>query len=89
MSNLIYDLPGKDVEPDSSSGGIAQSEVFSKASDLGKKSSMNSGSEGKQIKGALPEGFFDDKEADLRAHGIKLLKPDVKYVLPTCYACIF
>ncbi|EEF41988.1 Coiled-coil domain-containing protein, putative [Ricinus communis] len=32
----------------------------------------------KQVKGALPEGFFDDKEADLRARGIKLVKPDVK-----------
>ncbi|XP_065850057.1 protein ABA AND ROS SENSITIVE 1 isoform X2 [Euphorbia lathyris] len=36
------------------------------------------GSETKQTKGALPEGFFDDKEADLRARGIKLVKPDVK-----------
>ncbi|KAK2430701.1 zinc finger protein [Trifolium repens] len=32
----------------------------------------------KQGKGALPEGFFDNKEADLRARGIKLVKPDVK-----------
>ncbi|KAG6581231.1 hypothetical protein SDJN03_21233, partial [Cucurbita argyrosperma subsp. sororia] len=69
---------GKDAEPDLRSGSIAQSEVIAKASDLGKKSSVNVGSEGKQIKGALPEGFFDDKEADLRAHGIKLVKPDVK-----------
>lgn len=78
MSNLICVLPGKDAEPDLRSGSIAQSEVIAKASDLGKKSSVNVGSEGKQIKGALPEGFFDDKEADLRAHGIKLVKPDVK-----------
>ncbi|XP_022983328.1 zinc finger protein 830-like [Cucurbita maxima] len=69
---------GKDAEPDLRSGSIAQSEAITKASDLGKKSSMNVGSEGKQIKGSLPEGFFDDKEADLRAHGIKLVKPDVK-----------
>ncbi|CAI8586062.1 unnamed protein product [Vicia faba] len=34
--------------------------------------------ENKQEKGALPEGFFDNKEADLRARGIKLVKPDVK-----------
>ncbi|KAG7036690.1 Zinc finger protein [Cucurbita argyrosperma subsp. argyrosperma] len=68
----------KFVEPDSHSGSIAQSEVIAKASDLSQKSSTNGGSEGKQIKGALPEGFFDDKEADLRAHGIKLVKPDVK-----------
>jgi len=32
----------------------------------------------KQVKGSLPEGFFDNKEADLRARGIKLVKPDVK-----------
>ncbi|KAA0045858.1 hypothetical protein IC582_024851 [Cucumis melo] len=69
---------GKDIVTDSRSGSIAQSEVIPKASDFNKKSSMNAGSEGKQIKGALPEGFFDDKEADLRAHGIKLVKPDVK-----------
>ncbi|KAJ9175351.1 hypothetical protein P3X46_013916 [Hevea brasiliensis] len=36
------------------------------------------GSETKQVKGALPEGFFDDKEADLLARGIKPVKPDVK-----------
>ncbi|KAL0284325.1 UNVERIFIED_CONTAM: Zinc finger protein [Sesamum angustifolium] len=36
------------------------------------------GSETKQVKGALPEGFFDDKDADLRARGITPVKPDVK-----------
>ncbi|EXB55789.1 hypothetical protein L484_001594 [Morus notabilis] len=36
------------------------------------------GSEAKQAKGALPEGFFDNKEADLLARGIKPVKPDVK-----------
>ncbi|RZC61411.1 hypothetical protein C5167_023164 [Papaver somniferum] len=30
----------------------------------------------KQVKGALPMGFFDDKEADLRAHGIQPVKVD-------------
>ncbi|GMI93926.1 ABA AND ROS SENSITIVE 1 [Hibiscus trionum] len=34
--------------------------------------------ETKQVKGALPEGFFDNKEADLRARGIKPVKIDVK-----------
>ncbi|PON34866.1 Zinc finger protein [Parasponia andersonii] len=34
--------------------------------------------EAKQVKGALPEGFFDNKEADLLARGIKPVKPDVK-----------
>ncbi|XP_052194022.1 protein ABA AND ROS SENSITIVE 1 isoform X2 [Diospyros lotus] len=31
-----------------------------------------------QSKGALPAGFFDDKDADLRARGITPVKPDVK-----------
>ena len=31
-----------------------------------------------QLKGALPEGFFDNKEADLRARGIEPIKPDIK-----------
>ncbi|GFP94888.1 zinc finger protein 830 [Phtheirospermum japonicum] len=32
----------------------------------------------KQVKGELPAGFFDDKDSDLRARGIKPVKPDVK-----------
>ncbi|KAL2459234.1 zinc ion binding [Forsythia ovata] len=35
-------------------------------------------SEAKKVKGALPEGFFDDKDADLRARGITPVKLDVK-----------
>ncbi|XP_047313489.1 protein ABA AND ROS SENSITIVE 1 [Impatiens glandulifera] len=31
-----------------------------------------------QVKGPLPEGFFDDKDSDLRARGITPVKPDVK-----------
>ncbi|KAL2334877.1 hypothetical protein Fmac_016090 [Flemingia macrophylla] len=31
-----------------------------------------------EVKGILPEGFFDNKDADLRARGIKPVKPDVK-----------
>ncbi|CAN1168886.1 Protein ABA AND ROS SENSITIVE 1 [Linum perenne] len=34
--------------------------------------------ENKSVKGSLPEGFFDNQEADLRARGIKIVKPDVK-----------
>ncbi|XP_008231603.1 PREDICTED: zinc finger protein 830 isoform X2 [Prunus mume] len=48
------------------------------ARDLTQTSSKIASSEAKQIKGALPEGFFDNKEADLSARGIKLVKPDVK-----------
>lgn len=42
------------------------------------QTSKITGSEAKQAKGALPEGFFDNKEADLLARGIKPVKPDVK-----------
>ncbi|GMH13606.1 hypothetical protein Nepgr_015447 [Nepenthes gracilis] len=31
-----------------------------------------------QVQGPLPEGFFDNKEADLRARGIEPVKPDVE-----------
>ncbi|BBG96673.1 zinc ion-binding protein [Prunus dulcis] len=47
------------------------------ARDLRQTSSQIASSEAKQIKGALPEGFFDNKEADLSARGIKLVKPDI------------
>ncbi|KAB2594822.1 zinc finger protein 830 [Pyrus ussuriensis x Pyrus communis] len=46
--------------------------------DLTQTSSQIASSEAKQIKGALPEGFFDNKEADLSARGIKPVKQDVK-----------
>lgn len=36
------------------------------------------GSDAKQTKGALPEGFFDNKDADLRARGIEPVKVDIK-----------
>lgn len=56
----------------------AESNV-SEASTESKQTSVNSiDTEIKQVKGSLPEGFFDNKEADLRARGIKLVKPDVK-----------
>ncbi|XP_074584814.1 uncharacterized protein LOC141840662 [Curcuma longa] len=35
------------------------------------------GSDAKQTKGALPEGFFDNKDADLRARGIEPVKVDI------------
>lgn len=48
------------------------------ARDLTQTSGKIVGSETKEVKGALPEGFFDNKDADLRARGIVLVKPDVK-----------
>lgn len=56
-------MPNRTIEP---SGDLIQT-----ASEI-------ASSEVKQVKGALPEGFFDNKEADLSARGIKLVKPDVK-----------
>lgn len=44
----------------------------------GPMSKVNSTSDAKQVKGALPAGFFDNKDADLRARGITPVKPDVK-----------
>lgn len=35
-------------------------------------------SEVKQVKGVLPAGFFDNKDADLRARGIEPVKVDIK-----------
>ena len=59
------------------SSSFAQMETTKPAGELSQTSKMT-GSEAKQVTGALPEGFFDNKEADLRARGIKPVKPDVK-----------
>ena len=56
---------------------VTEEETIKPAREL-TQTSQRTGSEAKQVKGALPEGFFDNKEADLRARGIKPVKPDVK-----------
>ncbi|KAK7380467.1 hypothetical protein VNO78_32978 [Psophocarpus tetragonolobus] len=56
----------------------AKSNVSQAAMDSGLTSVKTDDTETKQVKGILPEGFFDNKEADLRARGIKPVKPDVK-----------
>ncbi|KAI3462189.1 hypothetical protein Pfo_018852 [Paulownia fortunei] len=48
------------------------------SNDFRQVSKTATGLEAKQVKGAVPEGFFDDKDADLRARGITPVKPDVK-----------
>ncbi|KAJ8751515.1 hypothetical protein K2173_016745 [Erythroxylum novogranatense] len=55
-----------------------QTTSFKQISDSLSAPEQSTGLESKQVKGALPEGFFDNKEADLRARGIKTVKPDVK-----------
>ncbi|KAL5574354.1 hypothetical protein UlMin_023951 [Ulmus minor] len=70
------------VDPDSYKAGSAKAQVTEPLNRSGSFSETEvikpASSEAKQVKGALPEGFFDNKEADLRARGIKLVKPDVK-----------
>ncbi|XP_028800502.1 zinc finger protein 830 [Neltuma alba] len=56
----------------------AQPKGSQEAIETRQTSSTPGDTEAKQIKGILPEGFFDNKEADLRARGIKPVKPDVK-----------
>lgn len=61
------------------SGTFAEAETRKPARELTQTSQVEvTNSETTQVKGALPEGFFDNKEADLRARGIKPVKPDVK-----------
>ena len=62
----------------SSSHSVKMGKSGQHARDLTQTSGKIVGSETKEAKGALPEGFFDNKDADLRARGIVLVKPDVK-----------
>lgn len=60
------------------SGNVPEVINVQSAGDFTPTSVEIAGSENKQVKGALPEGFFDNKDADLRARGIKPVKPDIK-----------
>ncbi|KAK6127425.1 hypothetical protein DH2020_038814 [Rehmannia glutinosa] len=55
--------------------------------DFRQVSGTDTGLEAKQVKGALPEGFFDDKDSDLRARGITPVKPNVKGTWLVVNAC--
>ncbi|XP_004288601.1 PREDICTED: zinc finger protein 830 [Fragaria vesca subsp. vesca] len=55
-----------------------QNRSIEPSGDFTQAASQSASSQAKQTKGALPEGFFDNKEADLSARGIKIVKPDVK-----------
>ncbi|KAL8514117.1 hypothetical protein ACS0TY_013298 [Phlomoides rotata] len=48
--------------------------------DFRQVSQVETGLESKQVKGALPVGFFDDKDPDLCARRVTPVKPDVKWV---------
>ncbi|XP_073155263.1 protein ABA AND ROS SENSITIVE 1 [Henckelia pumila] len=58
--------------------GSQQNPEFQTSKDFRQGSEIAVGIEDKQVRGALPEGFFDDKDSDLRARGITPVKPDVK-----------
>jgi zinc finger protein 830 len=92
--SLTFLLPGKDSDLGRKVGGSAQSLEKGEDHFQGNIAAQSTGSqattdirqtpvkstdtENKQVTGILPEGFFDNKEADLRARGIKPVKPDVK-----------
>ena len=60
------------------SGNAGKAINIQPAGERTSKSEEIAGSKINQAKGALPEGFFDNKDADLRARGIKPVKPDIK-----------
>lgn len=71
----LYSENKKDGLP---SSNATQTKKIQSIRELTEKSTQMADSESKQLKGVLPEGFFDNKEADLRARGINPVKPDVK-----------
>lgn len=80
--SLTFLLPEKDLENEKGNfhaNNTAQSKVSSQAAMETRQTSVKTADkETKPVKEALPEGFFDNKEADLRARGIKPVKPDIK-----------
>lgn len=59
-------------------GSFKDPDVKISAMQQSKTSEGTASSVTNQVKGSLPAGFFDNKDADLRARGITLVKPDVK-----------
>uniref|UniRef100_A0A2N9HDN9 C2H2-type domain-containing protein n=1 Tax=Fagus sylvatica TaxID=28930 RepID=A0A2N9HDN9_FAGSY len=87
----LYKKTGASAQPEESSslnlvseidrmpsGNVGKAINIQSAGEYTPASEEIAGSKIKQAKGALPEGFFDNKEADLRARGITLVKPDIK-----------
>lgn len=75
------DLPAQVPQADAGVGAISSKPAKSSQRETQPArvpENVIAGSENKQIKGELPEGFFDNKDADLRARGIEPVKPDVK-----------
>lgn len=71
--------------PKDEKGGLADN-IQTKGKESGNVSSFHESdifnqtekSEGNKVKGSLPEGFFDNKDADLRARGLEPIKYDIK-----------
>ena len=60
------------------SGNVGKAINRLSAEELTPISEEIAGSKIKQAKGALPESFFDDKDADLHGRGIMPIKPEIK-----------
>lgn len=60
------------------SNNVARPKGSQAAMEIKQASGKTADTEVKQVQGVLPEGFFDNKDADMRARGIKPVKPDVK-----------
>lgn len=74
VSGSDTDRSSTDTSMQMRNSGVLGSEAFTQVSKAA------TGLEAKQVKGALPQGFFDDKDADLLARGITPVKPDIKWV---------
>ncbi|RWW71887.1 hypothetical protein BHE74_00020334 [Ensete ventricosum] len=74
------DQPLKQIEDKSNLQLKKVNKTLDSSNQTSQASEKIDGSDAKQVKGALPEGFFDNKDADLRARGIEPVKVDIKYL---------
>ncbi|RWW71888.1 hypothetical protein BHE74_00020336 [Ensete ventricosum] len=72
------DQPLKQIEDKSNLQLKKVNKTLDSSNQTSQASEKIDGSDAKQVKGALPEGFFDNKDADLRARGIEPVKVDIK-----------
>ncbi|CAL9062475.1 protein ABA AND ROS SENSITIVE 1 [Musa acuminata AAA Group] len=71
------DQPLKQIEDKSNLQLKKVNKTLDSSNQTSQASKKIDGSDTKQVKGALPEGFFDNKDADLRARGIEPVKVDI------------
>lgn len=77
-NNERTDQPLKQIEDKSNLQLKKVNKTLDSSNQTSQASKKIDGSDAKQVKGALPEGFFDNKDADLRARGIEPVKVDIK-----------